>query len=40
MYDLQANELVIGGSAPSNEEEGGITTIDYFLIWRQRMVSV
>jgi hypothetical protein len=39
VHDLQADELVVGGSASGNEEEGGVTTVDYFLIWEPRTVS-
>ena len=31
--DLEGNELVIGRGASGNEEERGITTVDYLRIW-------
>jgi hypothetical protein len=32
MHDFEGNQLVIGGSATGDEEEGGITAVDDFGI--------
>ena len=33
VHDFQGDELIIGGGAASNEEEGGISAVDYLGIW-------
>ena len=40
MDDLKSDELIIGGVAADDKEEGGIASVDDFGLWRCRMCEL